>query len=51
MADVETLLHANAYAMCVSKDPLSDVIERVRAEQAKRPEPKPPVTCIRRFSS
>jgi hypothetical protein len=51
MADAETLLHANAYAMCVSKDPLSDVIERVRAEQAKRPEPKPPVTCIRRFSS
>lgn len=49
MADAETLLHANAYAMCVSKDPLSDVIERVRAEQTKRPESKPAVTCVRRI--
>ena len=50
MADAKTLLHANAYAMAVSRDPLADVIERVRAEQARRPEPEPPVTCVRRIS-
>jgi cell wall-associated NlpC family hydrolase len=50
MADATTLLHANAYAMCVSKDPLKDVIERVRAEQARRQKPRPPVTCVRRIS-
>lgn len=49
MVDAKILLHSNAYAMCVSKDPLAEVIERVRAEQAKRPEPKPPVTCVRRL--
>jgi cell wall-associated NlpC family hydrolase len=49
MWNAETLLHANANAMCVSKDLLTEVIERVRVEQAKRPEPKPPVTCIRRL--
>ena len=49
MADETTLLHANAFHMCVSKDPLSEVIERVKAEQAARPHPKPAVTCIRRL--
>ncbi len=44
------LLHANAYQMGVSKDPLADVIERVRAEQASSQTPKPPVTCIRRIA-
>ncbi len=49
MADETTLLHANAHHMCVSKDPLSEVIERVKAEQAARSHPKPAVTCIRRL--
>lgn len=49
MADEATLLHANAFHMCVSKDLLSEVIERVTAEQAARPHPKPAVTCIRRL--
>ena len=49
MADETILLHANAYHMCVSKDPLSEVIERVTAEQAAHPHPKPAVTCIRRL--
>lgn len=44
MADETTLLHANAFEMCVSKHPLSEAIARIAKDHAN------PVTARRRLS-
>lgn len=44
MTDPNTLLHANAYHMCVEAEPLAQAVERIRSVEG-------PVTSIRRWLS